>query len=951
MVNYYPDMDCLEVKDAHKLKGIKIVHLNVRSLFNKLDQVKESFKNFDVIIISETWLGPSIPDAAIAIPGYNVVRQDRNHPGGKKGGGLCIYISTIFKIEFLDDCFNQVTQDYEPIGVSLKHTHIKPFNIIGIYRPPNGNQHVFIKHLNENLTNLICVRRESFLIGDVNINYALAESRNKLKLSTLESKSNLSQLIQTPTRVTVSTQTIIDWIYTDSINIAHSGTLNINMSDHLPVFLVRKKNRNKIVKHKTRGRSYLRYNEETFSQLLVQQDWAIYDNTTDVDLMWSELEENISDALDEICPIRELLVSDTKPDWLNNEIIQARKSKHEVDWRKAVFLRNRVETLIKTFKQKKIKDNLNRHRSNPSKFWKEIRTIVPKESSPIVTTLDDEESGLTFTAEELSEHINQYFANIGEKLAHIIKGRQNPNVGYMPYLSVSNKSKDGITSTPFTYDELHTVMKLIDVNKSSAVNNIRTSVIIDAYETITERIIRLYNQSLQQAKFPTTWKTRIVVPIPKVNTPKTASDFRPISLIPIPGKILEHLISLRLKTFISDNNLLTSNQHGFRKDHSTITSVTSLMNSIYNNVNTHKDTFLIYHDLKKAFDTVSHSILLNKLGNFGLDGRSVDWFESYLGNRQQYVKFNNVNSTVRTIRYGVPQGSILGPTLFALYINDVTNLFDHGNIILYADDTVIFDSDPRILQEKLNETNQWCEENLLTVNCKKCQWMKTSIVSKQKPKKIFHLGPNVLGQVNKYKYLGLLIDSNLNFKSLRENLYKRVNYKLTFFKKIRSYLDVSTAVTIYKSTILPIIEYADFVHDHNIKYVSKKLQTLQNQGLRVSQNQHIMPFAQRDSTEVLHRNAKIYRLYHRRKLHLLSFAYKLSHIDLYVDKRDIHTRQHVGKLFLIPKSEHYSYVQNPIYRAMCEWNQLPVEVRNSKSKTTFLSSVTRLIPNPYMKVL
>ena len=410
-------MDCHDIKDIQKMKGIKMVHLNVRSLFNKLDQIKTNFKHFDVIVISETWLGPSIPDAALSIPGFNLMRQDRNHPEGKRGGGLCIYIKTIYRLDLIDDCFNQVTENYEFIGISIKHPNIKPFNVIGIYRPPNGNQQTFVKYLNDNITNLISDRRETFLLGDININYVMDQAIKKLKLDTFESKFNLLQLIQTPTRVTVNTQTTIDWIYTDPVNIAQSGTLNINMSDHLPIFLVRKKNRNKVEKHKTQGRSYLRYNKDTFARLLEQQDWSLFDNCNEIDSMWNEMEQKMSEALDVICPVRDLSVSDSKPEWLNNEIIQvmrkrdkayrkARKSKQDVDWRKAIFLRNRVELLIKEFKQKKIIDNLDRHRNNPSKFWKEIRTIIPKESSSIVTSLDDEETGITYPFHELSDHIN-----------------------------------------------------------------------------------------------------------------------------------------------------------------------------------------------------------------------------------------------------------------------------------------------------------------------------------------------------------------------------------------------------------------------------------------------------------------------------------------------------------------------------------------------------------------
>ena len=181
-------MDCLEIKDVKTLKGIKMVHLNVRSLFNKMEQIWENFKYMDVILISETWLGPAVSDAAISLPGYNLIRQDRNYPGGKRGGGLCVYIKTIYKMDFLDGCFNQVTEDFELIGISLKHPHIKPFNIIGIYRPPSGKPQEFVKYLNNNLTNLVSDRRESFLLGDVNINYAMDQVRNNLKLDTLETK-------------------------------------------------------------------------------------------------------------------------------------------------------------------------------------------------------------------------------------------------------------------------------------------------------------------------------------------------------------------------------------------------------------------------------------------------------------------------------------------------------------------------------------------------------------------------------------------------------------------------------------------------------------------------------------------------------------------------------------------------------------------------------------------
>ena len=206
--------------------------------------------------------------------------------------------------------------------------------------------------------------------------------------------------------------------------------------------------------------------------------------------MWECFEGNVTKALDMMCPICKITVSCTKPDWLNNEIIvlmrkrdlvykKARKTKQSTDWRKATFLRNRVDIFIKNYKIRKITENLNRYRNNPVKFWKEIRTVVPKDNLPEVCELIDEETGQTFVSEQLSNHINDYFVNIGAKLADlIIKGKCD---GVTNLSNVLNRNKDGITNTEFTMDELCKILKTINVNKSSALSNIRAQVIVDSF--------------------------------------------------------------------------------------------------------------------------------------------------------------------------------------------------------------------------------------------------------------------------------------------------------------------------------------------------------------------------------------------------------------------------------------------------------------------------------------
>ena len=297
---------------------------------------------------------------------------------------------------------------------------------------------------------------------------------------------------------------------------------------------------------------------------------------------------------------------------------------------------------------------------------------------------------------------------------------------------------------------------------------------------------------------------------------------------------------------------------------------------------------MIFLDLKKAFDTVSHKLLLNKLKIIGFDGNSILWFQSYLQNRTQKTVINNKSSGEKYIMYEVPQGSILGPTLFTIYIIDLEQQIK-SNINFYADDTIIYGPDSQLRQLDLERTPIWCNVNLLTVNCKKSQWMNINLSAKKSNNVIFMLGNTVLVNVNEYKYLGVTIDTHLTFQTYRESLINRVNLKISYFRKISMYMTLKAAKLVYKGTILSILEYADFIHDFGIKYINKRLQTIQNTGLYIVFNQHFISYELRDSTETIHRRANVYRLAHRRQIHVLLFIYNYKDRQPFLDLRDINT--------------------------------------------------------------
>ena len=698
----------------------------------------------------------------------------------------------------------------------------------------------------------------------------------------------------------------------------------------------------------------MNYNEGVFLRLLDHVDWAAFERSNNPEELWKIFHDNIVQVLDQICPIRRLTVVEDKPDWLTNELLlamrqrdkaykKARRTNLIVDWDHARQLRNMVSMGVKTSKSNVIKDKLERYQHSPKKFWQEINKLLPNSQTTKISGLVDEKTGTEVQDDSIMEHINHYFSNIGPDLA----SRCTPGRGTDAYVPHRENQTD-FNRLPFTDVDVLKVCKDINIYKSSALSNIKTHVLKNAFLSNIVKVTKIFNTSMSQMIFPNAWKLSTIVPLPKISNPKSASDLRPVALTSLPGKLLEKLFCIRLQSWLENNNILTEIQHGFRKNKSTISAIAQLLNDIYTHINRGVNPYVVFLDFKKAFDTVSHLKILHKLRLMGLDELTLSWLESYLTNRQQCVKVNGSISGLLPIVYGVPQGSILGPILFSLYINDIVNIVDCG-IILYADDTVIYHQDHQVLQATLERITDWCNDNLLTINVKKSHWLKLKICAEEVnlqnvPK--FKINNLELVQVEVYKYLGVFVDVNLNFQKVMAN----VNSKLAHFRKIRYYLTKRASILIYKCTILPLLEYADFICDQGLMYINKTLQKLQNQGLSIAFNQHVLPYQQRDSTDNLHRWSGVFRLIHRRKLHLLQFAFVLKSNVMLLDVRNIPTRRRDGILFKIPKSNHYRFPRNPYYRCMTEWNELRVELSLLPNRDSFKKEIKISIRDPFMKV-
>ena len=369
-----------------------------------------------------------------------------------------------------------------------------------------------------------------------------------------------------------------------------------------------------------------------------------------------------------------------------------------------------------------------------------------------------------------------------------------------------------------------------------------------------------------------------------------------------------------MSQFFEINDILNENQGGFRKNNTTA----KFLDTIYNAIN-HKDiSIATYFDFCKAFDTVPHK-----------------WIRNYLNNRKQKTIFNNTYSDLADTTVGVPQGSVLGPLLFLLSINDLCEIVGNCKSFLYADDTVLVTSAPdyivahRDMQHDLDNTTNCCKSNILTLNISKTKRM--LLGSKHKIRKTrqdpLHVNNVPLDFVLSYKYFGITIDQSIHFNLHVNQLIKTISYKLFLLQKLKSYITCNAAIQIYKSMVIPYFDYGDIVYQGTNQ---KHLENLQNRGLRIC-------FGYRNDLTIdeMHADSKSCKLQNRRTQHVYNFMFRQKFNQHIVDIRNIRTRAHDAILFntKLPKCERFK--NNIFYYGALLWYQLPVKERRIDEYTAF----------------
>ena len=629
--------------------------LNINGLRSHIDEIKLLLNDLkiDVLALNETKLDDSINRQITKIAGFKQVRLDRS----RQGGGVSLYVRDSIQYILRNNIPNS---NLELLCIEVQPYKSKPFLLIAWYRPPNDPVTTF-QRVEVVLSYLDSDGKEMILMGDTNCDLSKDSiesplNSNSRRIQRLYEMFSLQQIIKEPTRVTLTTSTLIDHIATSCIgSILEAGVHKITLSDHYIIFCMRKLNAFNSSGHKTiRTRNMKKFNEEAFLADVAKDPWdRAVSVTDDVDSMveaWSYL---FSFFIEKYAPIRDIRVSDRNCPWVNSELKAMMKSrdrlkkaavsaKSESLMRSYREARNKVNSLKISRKKNYYKDRISQHSGNMKETWKITNDLLNKRSKS--TDINSLNVGNIEIVDKrvISNSMNSYFCSVGEELANKIEDCAKP---LLTGMYTMNKCSTKFHFNNIQDQHIRDAMAKVKTSKGFGNDKISSYFLNLALPIISKSLTCLFNRSISQCKFPASWKIARVTPIFKDGDKSAKENYRPISVLPVISRLFEKIIYNQLYKYLNSHGFLSSNQSGFRALHSTLTALLKNTDDWYSGMDLGKYVGTVFIDLKKAFDTVDH-VLLQKLNHYGVQGLDLKWFESYLSNRKQFTRIDGIDSSI-----------------------------------------------------------------------------------------------------------------------------------------------------------------------------------------------------------------------------------------------------------------------------------------------------------------
>ena len=718
-----------------------------------------------------------------------------------------------------------------------------------IYRSPSNDlntNNIFLSTLNKCLLT-IPSNKGCFITGDLNYDISNQENSHTSNFTDLMFEKSYFPVINKPTRISDSSASTLDHIWTNLLgNHYKSGIILQPISDHLPIFVCT--NLNKPLPVISPQRSFNQQNITNFNIKLEEIDITPILNGYDANNAFDIFMQKYKDAFETNFP----LIFPTKRStfllpWYDAELQELNKEKNKTFKKylkkKSLFSKHKFNKIRNKYNRELLKKKKNyyantfeKHKHNIKETWKSINNLLGNNKKQLCSSLSINATSVQdFT--KISNHFNDYFISIAKQLVADLP-QNSPN--FNSYLPPS--PTQSIYLYPTSIAEIKKILAQIKPKTSSGIDEIPFNVLKSTPDNILFALSHIFNLSLLNGKFIDNFKTAKVIPIHKKGSLSIVSNYRPISLLPTMSKILEKIMFERLTSYLHKNQFFYENQFGFRKNHSTNHATTMLSENIADAFEKKEHVLGIFLDLSKAFDTIDHNILLHKLWHYGIRGTAHQWFTSYLSNRKQVVELNRIRSNTRLVEYGVAQGSIIGPLLFLIYVNDFSNCITSGNTIMYADDTNVFlrNSCFDVLykegNKQLSNIENWLSANKLTPNTKKTFYM-TFRTPKSKPPPTsltLTFKNSIISRKSETNFLGVVFHEHLTWKPHIDLIRQKINSSLCVVKKISFYLDTKLLHMLYHSLILSHIRYCITTWCNGQKTALLKIQRIANKFIRMT---------------------------------------------------------------------------------------------------------------------
>lgn len=927
------DDQTMGVKLDDSTRFVKLALINVRSLLSCVEEVWHSItrNNVDLLGLNETWLDGSVADDEVCLSGFSVVRNDRS----RTGGGVALLIAN--RIPYhprWDLCLGLV----ESVWVELfpKSGNRSVF-VCCVYRPPTTSPTDFFENLLLECEHDCVLRSRIILMGDFNCDCLSPSLYQSKQLQKFCERVDLKNITMKPTRCIKEKTSILGLILTNqSCSMLNTMVLPFTGSDHHMVSTHYYPRGIKVPgPHKYAYlRSYKRLRDpeiirQCLSCLSIWNDVTQISDIDELECCFSDIAKGLLDIL---CPMKRVRVRQYRPEWLDNEAVKnARRLKRKAhsralklqdddSWREYRRCRNYANKRIKVHKARSLEDQA---RNDVKSFWKQLSYLNGKSSGA---------SSSRSCIHDVND-MNKYFLSMQKE---IVKNLVLPSNTPCPtsYLQDIRDVPDFSFETVET-QYIESLLRDLDSSKATGDDGLPATFVKALHTFFSTPITYIVNKSLADGVVPRRWKRAIVTPIPKKSGATALTNFRPVSVLSILSKILERVVQVQVTNHILSHGLLSPYQSGFRPGYSTQDVLVRVVDSWLACLDNRKCVGAIFLDLAKAFDCVDHDVLLKKLPFYGFRNASFKWFTSYLSDRSQRVRCSGSTSDWGVIQSGVPQGSILGPLLFSIYINDLPTILQHLDINIYADDSELhcsgrsIDEIEKYANSDLRKIEMWLAANHLKVNVSKSACMLIGSKRKYGDKtfKVSLCGEQI-PNVDNIKYLGVYIDRFLKWDAHISHLIGKMKSRVYMLCRLKP-LSSTLLLRLYKVYILPVVDYCSISFNSCSKTLSDRLDRMHYRAMRYLALGESVGYPPPPSERRKYFSAiQTYKI-----LHGLSPSYLLSSVQ-YAESLSHRSLRNKYRARVPPIKSNYGR-QSFYFSATSIWNSLSLDLCSCRTLKSF----------------